>query len=112
MKHGFDLAQAVAEQGGTAAHDVANGLGQANAGRNFDRARNGVQLGLHALASKVVAEQLGVRGGNTLALQVGHRIVLRAAGHSQAQAALAEAQRFDFESGATSFDQHVLAHDT
>ncbi|RYY09189.1 MAG: ATP phosphoribosyltransferase, partial [Cytophagaceae bacterium] len=57
--------------------------GQADAGRNFDRAADGVQMRLHALAGQVVAEQPRVRGGDVLTLQVGHRVVLGAPRHGQ-----------------------------
>ena len=63
-----------------------------------------MQVGLHTLAGEKVAEQPGVRGGDALALQVGHRVIVGPTGHGQTQAALAEAQSFDFEGGTAGFD--------
>ena len=70
-----------------------------------------MQVGLHAALRQVVAQNLGVRGGNVHALQVLDGVVGGGAGHGQAQAALAEPQPFHFQLRETGFHQHVLAHD-
>ena len=109
-KHCFNFAQAVTKQSGAAAHNVANGLGQPDAGRNFNRPADGVQVGLHTVLDQVAAQDVRVRGGDVLALQRLNGRVRIGPGHGQAQAALAEAQGLNFEVGVAGFHQHVLTH--
>ena len=90
LHHHFHLAQVVAHQRRTAAHDVENAIGKTNARRYLHTAGNHVNLDVDAFLFHETAKDVGVGGGYLLALKPLQAIIVFFLGNGKRQTAAAE----------------------
>ena len=111
LHHRLHLFQVVGDQCGAAAHDVEYGVGEVYARRYLHRARYHVDVGVHALFLEVSLQDVGVGGGDSLALKPLRAVILLPLGDGQRQAAAAEAEPAYYVGLLAALQQLVLAHD-
>ena len=95
LHHYLYLAQVVANQGRTAAHDVEDSIGQSDTRANLYATGNHVYLSIDMILGQEFLQDDGIGRGNGFAIEPLKTLVVDILGDSQRQTALAETQTRD-----------------
>ena len=106
-----DLSQAVLAQRLATRDEVDHGVGDAEAGRELDRAGQLDELALHAELGELEFDGAPVRGRDTPTRQVLHVVDVRVGRHRNGEAAAAEPERQQLVELDARFEDHVASGD-
>ena len=110
VHHDFHFAQVVADQRRTAGHNVEDAVSQSDARADFHGTCDDVNLALNTLFLHIVAQYVGVGGGNLLAVEPVDPTILNLLGNGQRQAALRETKTRNDVSILATLYKFVFAH--